>query len=60
MAVERVSLFTNRLLRQTETDHVRDDHPPSGLDKRTDDIAVQESPRRVAVQEHNRVAPSSM
>src|SRR5664279_2167547 len=55
MAVECMSLLTNRLLRETKTDHVRNDHPPSGLDERTNDIAVQKSPCRVTVQEHNRI-----
>ena len=55
MAVECMGLLTNRLLRETKADHVRNDHPPSGPDERTNDIAVQKSPCRVTVQEYNRI-----
>jgi hypothetical protein len=56
VAVERMVLLPCRLLRESETDHVRHDHPPSGCDERRDHVPIEKSPGRVAMKQDDRIA----
>ena len=49
MPVEAVRLLVGRLLGQAEADHVGDDDAVSRVHQRRDDVAVEESPGRIAV-----------
>jgi hypothetical protein len=51
-----VRLLAGRLLGQAEADHVGDDDPVSGVHQRRDDVAVKETPGRIAVQQQDGIA----
>ena len=56
VAVEAVRVFARGLLGQAEADHVGDHDAVAGLHQRRNEIAVQEAPGRIAVQQDDRVA----
>jgi len=56
VSIERVRVLTCRLLRKAEANHIRHDDSPAGLDQRSDHIAVEEAPGRIAMKEQNRIA----
>jgi len=56
VAVETVGILARWLLRQPEADHVRDDDAMPRPGEWADEIAIEEAPGRIAVQQHDRIA----
>ena len=56
MPVEAVRLLAGRLLGQAEADHVGDDDAVSRIHQRRDDVAIEEAPGRIAVQQQDGIA----
>ena len=56
MPIEAVRLLAGRLLGQAEADHVGDDDAVSRVHQRRDDVAVEETPGRIAVQQQDGIA----
>ena len=54
MPIEAVRLLAGRLLGQAEADHVGDNDAVSGLHQRRDDVAIEKTPGRIAVQQQDR------
>jgi hypothetical protein len=55
MSIEAVRQLAGRFLREAELNHVGEDDTVPGVYQRRNDVAVEESPSRIAVQELDRI-----